>query len=291
MNLYIVVAVFNRKKYTIELFELLKKQTYQAYKVVLVDDGSTDGTYEDVSRLFPEIEIVKGPGDWWWTKSTNEGIKKALQLGADKILVMNNDTFLEDNYLQTILNISDQNPGAIIGSLDVTYEEPRKVFYAGIKKLIWWKSKGINYINGYVLYDKEKFTGLHPTPCLNGRGSLFPKEVFDKIGFLDEKKLPQYASDFDITIRAVKAGIPCYMSWDAVVYAYVGLTGAGKAYISTSYWQYLKSFFGKYSQTSLSTMFAYYWKHCTWYEFITAIPIHIIKLNVSYFKRRNAFKN
>ena len=134
--------------------------------------------------------------------------------GRLAILMMNDDTYFEDNYIETIVKISEENPGAVIGSLDITREEPRRIFFSGVEKMIWWKAKGINYHDGYDLYDPA-MTGLHKSVCLNGRGTLVPVEVFDTIGLLDEEKLPQYASDFDFSLRADEAGIDTFISWDA----------------------------------------------------------------------------
>lgn len=254
----------------------------------MVDDGSIDGTFEAITTEYPEVHLLRGTGDWWWTKSTNEGIKFAITMGADTILILNNDTIFNEDYLSKMVNMSRDNPEAIIGSLDITKEEPQRIFFSGVKRIIWWRAKQIKYHKGYDHYDPD-MKGLHKSICLNGRGTVIPVEVFNKTGFLDEEHLPQYASDFDFTIRADKAGVPTLISWDALVYSYVKQTGAGKPFIKQSFGAFLKSFFRRYSQTSLSTLYAYYKKHCRWYYFHFAFTLQIVRLIYSYFKRRNAF--
>lgn len=288
MNLHIVIAVHNNRDITLSCLSLLSTQSYREFNMVVVDDGSDDGTAEAISKDFPAVSVIRGTGDWWWTRSMNEGIKYAMDQGATAILMMNDDTYFEDNYIETMVKISEENPGAVIGSLDITHEEPRRIFFSGVEKMIWWKAKGINYHNGYDLYDPA-MTGLHKSECLNGRGTLVPVEVFKTIGFLDEEKLPQYASDFDFSLRASKAGIDTFISWDAINYSYVQKTGTGKPFIRQRFSVYLRSFFSKYSQTSLSTNYAYYKKHCKWYYFHFAFSFHMLKMIYSYFKRRNAF--
>ena len=289
MNLYIVIAVHNSRDITLKCLSLLSGQTYQNFKVVLVDDGSTDGTAEAIAVDYPEVTLIRGTGDWWWTRSMNEGIKHAIEDGATAVLMMNDDTYFDDDYIETLVKISGDKPGAVIGSLDVTREEPRRIFFSGVEKMIWWKAKGINYHEGYDLYDPS-MTGLHKSVCLNGRGTLVPVEVFKSIGLLDEKNLPQYASDFDFSLRAAEAGIDTYISWDAINFSYVQKTGSGKPFIRQRFGVYLRSFFSKYSQTSLSTNYAYYRKHCKWYYFHFAFSFHMLKMVYSYFKRRNAFR-
>jgi len=288
LNLYIVIAVFNGITYTLNFLAQLSQQIDGDFRVVLVDDGSTDNTEKIVRELYPEVVIVTGNGTWWWTRSTNEGIKKALALGADSILIMNNDTHIEPGYIQKIKETAKENPGAIIGSLDVTNQEPRMVFFSGVQKIIWWKAKGIKYHRTYIPYDKS-ITGLHRSICLNGRGTFIPAEVFKKTGFLDEKNLPQYASDFDFTIRAGKSGIPCYISWDCVVYSEVTKTGTGKPFVYQSWGSFLCSFFLKHSQTGLGTIFRYYRKHTPWPLLPIAITMQTARYIFSFHQRRKTF--
>ena len=289
MNLYIIIAVHNSRDITLSCLSLLSTQSIREFSIVVVDDGSTDGTAEAIAKDFPEVSVIKGTGDWWWTRSMNEGIKYAIDQGATAILMMNDDTYFEDNYIKTIVKISEENPGAVIGSLDITREEPRRIFFSGVEKMIWWKAKGINYHDGYDLYDPA-MTGLYKSVCLNGRGTLVPVEVFNAIGLLDEEKLPQYASDFDFSLRADEAGIDTFICWDAINYSYVQKTGKGKPFIKQKFGVYLRTFFSKYSQTSLSTNYAYYRKHCKWYYLHFAFSFHMLKMIYSYFKRRNAFE-
>ena len=117
MNLYIIIAVHNSREITLTCLSLLSRQTYQEYSIAVVDDGSTDGTAEAIAKDFPEVKVIRGTGDWWWTRSMNEGIKYAIDQGASAVLMMNDDTFFDDNYIETMVRISGENPGAVIGSL------------------------------------------------------------------------------------------------------------------------------------------------------------------------------
>jgi GT2 family glycosyltransferase len=288
MNLFIVIAVYNRRDITLQCLSQLYKQSFKDFNIVVVDDGSTDGTAEAIIKKFPDVAIVKGPGSWWWTRSMNEGIKYAINHEATAVLTMNNDTFFNEDYIEKMKQLADENPGSLIGSLDITREEPYRIFFSGVERMVWWKAKYIKYHNNYDLYDPS-MTGLHKSVCLNGRGTWVPAEVYHQIGLLDEDKLPQYASDFDFSLRADEAGIDTWISWDAILYSYVMETGTGKPFIKQGFGVFLRSFFSKYSQTSLTTLYAYYRKHCKWYYFPFAYMLQILKLFYSYYKRRNAF--
>jgi GT2 family glycosyltransferase len=285
--MYIIIAVFNRKEITLNCISLLKQQTFSSFEIVVVDDNSIDGTSEEIAKKYPEVHIIKGTGEWWWTKSMNEGIKFALNRRAELILFMNNDTIINKDYVETLLHQHYQHPWSVIGSIDVTHRDNR-IFFSGISKINWFTLKATQYHHGYVKYSPE-ISGLHKTIALNGRGTLVPRKVFETVGLLDEKKLPQYASDFDFTLRTHKEGFPVLISWDAVVYSIVEETGEGKPYIKQSFLKFLKSFTNKYSQTSISTWYNYLRKYTAWYYLPIALPLQFLKLIYSYFKRRKAF--
>src|SRR5687768_11882173 len=100
--IFVVIPVFNRKHFTRECLSALENQTYKDYTIVVVDDGSTDGTSEMIHDEFPEVTVLKGTGNLFWTASVNMGIRHALQNGADYVLTLNNDGFPHQTFLQSM---------------------------------------------------------------------------------------------------------------------------------------------------------------------------------------------
>ena len=90
--LFIVIPVFNRKNFTKECLLSLQTQSRKDFSVVVVDDGSTDGTAQMLEKEFPEIIVVKSDGNLFWTAATNLGIQIALEKGATYVMTLNNDT-------------------------------------------------------------------------------------------------------------------------------------------------------------------------------------------------------
>ncbi|GAF03660.1 putative glycosyl hydrolase [Saccharicrinis fermentans DSM 9555 = JCM 21142] len=221
--------------------KLLQEQTCQNIGVVLVDDGSSDGTSDEVKRFFPEVVVVKGTGDWWWTKSMNQGCKAAIEHGADLLITLNNDTYFNALLIEKLVRLHHQNPKAVIGSLNLIKKEQTYIFFSGIKDIIWWKAKELKYHKAFSPLH-ENMTGLHPTKCLNGRGTLIPVSIFNEVNGYNEQ-YPQYASDYDLALRIQKAGYPCFISYDVVVHSYIEETGGGKSFVKQSVFTFLKSFF------------------------------------------------
>src|ERR1041384_3310674 len=77
--IWIIIPSFNSVVLTRSCLADLARQTYPNIEIVLSDSGSSDGTYQLISKEFPSVAIVRGNPDWWWTKATNEGVKYALR--------------------------------------------------------------------------------------------------------------------------------------------------------------------------------------------------------------------
>src|ERR1044071_9943972 len=91
--IYIIIPVHNRLEATRRCLESLRNQMFTRFQILLVDDGSTDGTSEFVKENYPDVMLLTGDGNLWWTGAINLGIRYALLRGSanDAVLVINND--------------------------------------------------------------------------------------------------------------------------------------------------------------------------------------------------------
>ena len=287
-KLTVIIPTYNRKNYLSRLLAQLQNQVLRKVEmsIIAVVDGSSDGTLEMLESEFPEVSILQGNGHWWWTKSINEGCKFALKNKSDTVLLMNDDTEIDEKYMETLLNNAEQQPEAIIGSLNITRTKPHKIYFSGVKHITWWKAKSARYHHIFAPYDNH-LTGLHPSILLMGRGMLIPASVFEKIGFFDEKSFPQYKADLDFVLTAHENNIKTFISWDAIVYSHLELTGKGVTYKKQSFFTFLKSFFQENSMTNLVHSFRYYRKHCPFYLLFFSFFIDKLRLTCSFLKKRN----
>ncbi|MGQ1784696.1 MULTISPECIES: glycosyltransferase family 2 protein [unclassified Saccharicrinis] len=285
MKIYVVIAVFNRKSYTIQCLRLLQKQTFKDFGVVVVDDGSTDGTSNEIIRCFPEVILVKGTGNWWWTKSMNEGCKAAIEKGAGLIITLNNDTIFNTLLIEKLVQQHQQNPDAMIGTLNLIEKEQAYIFFSGIKNIIWWKAKEVKYHKAFTPLP-ENLGGLHPTKCLNGRGTVIPVPIFKEVNGYNER-FPQYASDYDLALRIQKAGYRCLISYDVAVHSYIEETGGGKSFVKQSSCTFFKSFFNPYSQTSIKMWYRYYKSHAAKPLFLMGFAMQMLRTIYAFYTKRN----
>jgi GT2 family glycosyltransferase len=218
--LYIIIPVFNRAHFTRECLLSLRKQTDQRFRTVVVDDGSTDGTGQMLIDEFPEVEVVQGDGNLFWTAGVNAGIRRALDLGATRIMTLNNDVVTAPDFVAQMLAAADRNPTAVLGALELDIATGKPI-YGG--ELLDFRTNTRRDLLEEL--KPNQYQGLHPVTYLPGRGLLIPKGVIDKIGLFDEKRLPHYLADFDYTSVARRNGFPVYCNYDARLSTYPDESG------------------------------------------------------------------
>lgn len=224
--LYIIIAVHNRKDFTRNCLLSLQKQTYRDFKVIVIDDGSVDGTSEMIQNEFSDSVVLFGDGNLWWTGATNFGLEyidKLIQQN-DYILTLNNDLTVDRNYLYSLISVSEKYKPCIVGSVSVADENRELIDFAGIK---WNKYSGKRTANFKkdTKYSQISSQEIIHSDLLPGRGTLIPAECFKKIGFYDQKHFPHYAADEDYSLRAEKSGYKLLISTNAVVYSNINNTG------------------------------------------------------------------
>lgn len=239
IKLYIVTPVFNRKKFTKNYIEALSKQTCQDFKVIIVDDGSTDGTSEMIEQEFPEVILLKEKGDLWWAEATNIGVHYAMEYGATYIMTLNDDTLPEPNYIEKMIYWSKQKPESLLGAFAIDANTMQPIF--GGEILNWKTTK---YEDVLSKFNKNELYGLKEVNVFPGRGLLIPVKVFEKIGLYDSKNFPQTVADLDFTCRAYNHGFKIYCNYDAKIKIYPDESGGVKLVKKRSLKNYYNHLFG-----------------------------------------------
>lgn len=228
--IYVVIPVFNRCALTRSCLTCLQAQT-EPHRVVVVDDGSTDGTAAMIARDFPDVIVLTGTGSLWWAGGTNVGIRYVLDRlrpnPNDFVLTLNDDTEVAPDYLANLLRAYAANHPALIGSVSVDIREPARLLYAGTR-LNWCSATFQDRAATDFANQRNQLPAQPaylPTDCLPGRGMLIPIAVFAQIGLLDDGHFPHHMADIDFSIRAHNAGFRLVVATDCVVLEHADATG------------------------------------------------------------------
>jgi GT2 family glycosyltransferase len=221
--IHIVIPVFNRKHFTRECLLSLRKQTNTNFNVIVVDDGSTDGTAEMLQKEFPEVKVLFGNGGLFWTASVNMGIRHALQHGAEYVMTLNNDLETAPDFIENTYKWMKVKPNAILGALEMD-AATRQPAFGG--EVIDFKLNKVRYLLKEL--PKKQQIGIHKVSQLPGRGLLIPRAVFEKIGLLDQDNFPHYVADYDFTHTALRNGFELYCNYDARLFTYPEESGERK---------------------------------------------------------------
>jgi GT2 family glycosyltransferase len=224
----IVIATYNRKQELRECLSYIFKLKLPPTYICIVDDESTDGTWEMLSREYPDIFRIRGDGNLWWAGATNKGIEFCLQNGCEYILLLNPDTLLLPDTFSHLIKNSQLHGNAITTSVVLFYDDSNTVWWAGSR---WGPLKPWLPIwcNRYLYKSGVRLDKLpeksYRTDEAHGRGVLIPREIFNTIGLYDEIKFPQYGADIDFSFRAKRAGFSIFVVPKAKVKLFTDSTG------------------------------------------------------------------
>lgn len=237
--LWIVIPVYNRKQFTRRCLLSLQAQTVSAFRIVVIDDGSTDGTGEMLVNEFPDVTVLQGSGNLFWTAAVNMGISHALAADAEYILTLNNDTAPAPDFIEKMLTRAYENSGSILSSYEFDIQTGKPV-YGG--ELVNWTWGGTTFLLDTIPIHARK--GLHEVSVASGRGLLVPSTVFREIGLFNEKQLPHYLADYDFTCLAKRYGFGLYCNYDARLYVYTEESGDKEILRNKSIRNYFNHLFG-----------------------------------------------
>ena len=203
-SVYAVLASYNRKFKTLSALRCLYASAANApinLEVVLVDDASDDGTPQTVARDFPDVEIIHGAGELYWNQGMRLAIKAALKHSLEYILLLNDDTLLDEDALARLMG-------------DVNFRDSTNTIWVATIRdpetgLVTYGGRSRSSLFNVLRFDKvvEPDPGnMKPCDTFNANCVLVPKSVLDTVGNL-AAEFRHRAGDYDYGLRAKAAGV------------------------------------------------------------------------------------
>lgn len=209
IRIAVLMTCYNRKLKTFnslkKLFSQSSKNRFRLY-VYLVDDNSTDGTYELIKKKFPTVKIIKGNGNLFWGGGTNLAWRVAIndKIKFDYFMWLNDDTYLFKNAVLDLLNVQKFLGEKKFISVGSTLNYKKKWTYGGAVNL---KLKYAVFKNKNVI-PKKKYQYINR---FNGNIVLISKQAFNQLGYQDKYLFHKFG-DIDYSVRAENKKIPVILS-------------------------------------------------------------------------------
>lgn len=235
----IVIVNWNGKNDTLACLSSLKKLKKDniTLSIYVIDNASSDNSIPEITKKFPDIHLLGNSQNLGFSAANNRAIQESLQYGSDFVWILNNDTEVTPNALIELLKAFDNERVGIAGSKIYFYpgREYHKDRYskADHGKVIWYAGGLIDWENMYASHrgvdevDEGQFDTAQETPFVTGCSMLVSRQVFETIGFFDEK-LFAYLEDLDFCLRAKRAGFKLlYFPSSVIWHKNAGSSGVG----------------------------------------------------------------
>ncbi len=211
----IIVLNWNAWEITSDCLESLKQLDYPNYKIIAVDNGSTDRSADRLSDRFPDVCLIRNKQNLGFAAGNNAGIRYALEDGAQYVLLLNNDTIVSPPFLSRMICSAQAHPGVGILNPKIYYSDPPdRIWYAGGRFSPW---SGFARHIGQRARDGVRYSRTREVNFVTGCALLIKTEVIARIGLLDERFF-MVCEDTDWSIRAQKAGFKAIYVADAVIF-------------------------------------------------------------------------
>jgi GT2 family glycosyltransferase len=216
----VVMVNWNRAADTLDAYASLRTSLDADWKLIVVDNASADGSFEVLSQaLGPDAMVLQSGGNLGFAGGCNVGIRKAIELGADYIYLLNNDATVLTSTLAELLKASRLfGDACVLGSV---------VKYAGAGTYQFFGAERNLQAGTPVWYSAENAKLLEqtfiPTDFVLGAALFAPMALWKRIGFLDERYFLNF-EETDWCYRAQKAGAACKMVTSSVILHAAGAT-------------------------------------------------------------------
>ncbi|MDO8240570.1 MAG: glycosyltransferase family 2 protein [Candidatus Moranbacteria bacterium] len=196
-KVFVIILNYNGKDVIKKCLTSVFKLDYPNLEVVLVDNNSADGSLEMAKAAFSKINFIKNEENLGFGAGNNIGIRFALERMADFVLLLNNDTEVDKDFLTKLIEVAQADEK--IGVLS-------PVIFDGNSKQIWFAGGKIDWLRMRTRHlQKAQTEDYYDSDFITGCSMLVRAEVFKQIGLLDEDFF-LYWEDADFSVRVKKAG-------------------------------------------------------------------------------------
>ena len=205
----LIILNWNGREMTAECIRSVLAMREVEYELIVVDNGSRDGSVEHFKKEFPQCIVLAQTRNLGFPGGCNVGIREALGRGAEYVVPLNNDTIVDRDFLHELMKVAERDPHAAIVSPKIYfYDLPDRFWWAGGLFSLW---TGIPKHVGRKEQDRGQFDRERSLDWATGCAMLIRASALREVGLFDENFFLN-AEDLDLSVRMRRAG---YQIWYA----------------------------------------------------------------------------
>lgn len=200
----VILVNWNNFKDTADCLESLKLASYPNLEVLVVDNGSEGDDPRLIRERFGDhVNVIENDKNYGFAEGCNIGMRDALARGADYVVLLNNDTIVAPDFIESLVSVAESNRAVgIAGGKIYCYEAPRIVWSAGGFVNHW---TGRTPIRGRGEVDRGQFEEIVAVDWICGTFMFISSRVLQSVGMLDKRFFFSW-EDADLCLRAAKMG-------------------------------------------------------------------------------------
>lgn len=214
----IVILNWNRKADTLECLDSIKRLAYPSFSVILVDNGSTDGSPDAIEHWSDgevPVTLIRNEKNLGFVGGSNQGMRHALATDTDYVFLLNNDTVVEPDVLNILVQAAERSGDiGMVGPKIYQYGKGNILDSAGTRTIPWLAQ---GFLIGHGDEDHGQYDYPADLPYVTGTALLVKRAVLEKVGLMDEDYFCYY-DDFDWGMKAREAGYKLYLEPKAVIH-------------------------------------------------------------------------
>jgi hypothetical protein len=220
----VIVLAWNRRQDTLDCLESLSRLTYPNYRVIVVDNCSSDNTVELIAIQYPTVELIINNHNLGFSGGFNVGLRYALRRGTDFMLILNNDTISAPNLLDELIRHAEPQSVGMVAPKIYYYDEPTRIWSVGgdcnpITLEMTHRGNGQS--------DRGQWEHVIKRDFLVGCALLMKRSMLEEIGLFDTGFYPAYYEDADFCLRARRAGFQLLLAPQAKLWHKVAMASGG----------------------------------------------------------------
>jgi len=279
----IILVNWNSLDVTHDCILSLQQINYSNYTIIVVDNGSEDQSGDRLKVLHPQIVLLKSPTNVGFTGGNNIGFEYSLKHGFHYSLMLNNDTFVEPDFLMYLVSYMNEHP--TVGAIQprIHFHHNRTVLWNGGSYHQQWI--GYFYTKGFNKIPSKQYLQIKQVDWITGCAFLTRNEILQQTGLLADNMFI-YSEDVDLSMRIKALGYQLMYHPNALIYHIAGMSNKSKTKGKEGYVNPVVHYLNQRNRIWVIK------KYTPWYCIPTAFMFNIfyIMLIMGYFAARGRFK-